>query len=110
MTLLSSKKKLKIVSTRQSEYRDPEILTMDPAIQVVLDQLQTEVQISQAAAAAAADTAAVPPLGPPAPPSFTLAPALANTATTYLDLTSSAGAKHFKGATEPLSKGVGFYF
>jgi hypothetical protein len=28
---------------------------------------------------------------------------LANTATTYLDLISSEGAKHFKGATEPLS-------
>jgi hypothetical protein len=76
---------------------------MDPAVQVVLDQLQAEVQNLQAAAAAAAVTAAAPPLGPPAPPAFTLAPALANTATTYLDLTSSTGAKHFKGATEPLS-------
>jgi hypothetical protein len=74
---------------------------MDPAVQVVLDQLQAEVQNLQAAAAAV--TAAAPPLGPPAPPAFTLAPALANTATTYLDLTSSTGAKHFKGATEPLS-------
>jgi hypothetical protein len=59
-------------------------------------------QASVAAAAAASATAA-PPAGPPTPPVFTLAPALANTATTYLDLTSSAGAKHFKGATEPLS-------
>jgi hypothetical protein len=74
---------------------------MDPAIQAVLDQLQADVQTLQASAAAAA--AAVPPTGPPTQPVFALAPALANTATTYLDLTSSAGAKHFKGATEPLS-------
>jgi hypothetical protein len=38
---------------------------------------------------------------PPPAPAFTLAPALANTAT-YLDLTTSNGAKHFKSATEPL--------
>jgi hypothetical protein len=75
---------------------------MDPVIQAVLDQLQAEAQtLLQASAAAAA--AAVPPTGPPTQPVFALAPALANTATTYLDLTSSAGAKHFKGATEPLS-------
>jgi hypothetical protein len=74
---------------------------MDPAVQVVLDQLQAEVQTLQAVAAAAAVTAALPPLGPPAPapPAFTLAPALANTATTYLDLTSSTGAKHFKAGS-----------
>jgi hypothetical protein len=41
-------------------------------------------------------------MGPPAPPVFTLAPALANTAT-YLDLTSSSEARHFKGATKPLN-------
>jgi hypothetical protein len=74
---------------------------MDPAIQAILDQLQAEVQTLQASAAATA--AAVPLTGPPTQPVFALAPALANTATTYLDLTSSAGAKHFKGATEPLS-------
>jgi hypothetical protein len=85
---------------------------MDPAAQAsLLVHLQAEVQTLQAAAtdaaaataAAAAAAAAAPPAGPPTPPVFTLAPALANTATTYLDLTSSAGAKHFKGATEPLS-------
>jgi hypothetical protein len=75
---------------------------MDPAAQAVLAQLQAEVQTLQASAAAASATAA-PPAGRPTPPVFTLAPALANTATTYLDLTSSARAKHFKGATEPLS-------
>jgi hypothetical protein len=80
---------------------------MDPAVQATLIlQLQTEVQNLQAAAAAsaaAAAVAAVPPAGPPTPPVFTLAPALANTAITYIDLTSSTGAKHFKGATKPLS-------
>jgi hypothetical protein len=75
---------------------------MDPAIQAVLTQLQTEVLTLQASAAAAAAAAVPLPTGPPAPPVFTLAPALANNAT-YLDLTSSTGAKHFKGATEPLS-------
>jgi hypothetical protein len=72
---------------------------MDPAVQaVLLIQLQAEVQNLQAAAAA------VPPVGPPAPsPVFTLAPALANTTIIYIDLTSSTGAKHFKGATKPLS-------
>ena len=77
---------------------------MDAATQAILAQLQAEVQTLQAAATAATATAAAaPPVGPPMPPVFTLAPALANTATTYLDLTSAAGAKHFKGATEPLS-------
>jgi hypothetical protein len=36
------------------------------------------------------------------PPVFTLAPALANTAA-FLDLTTSSGAKHFKGAIESLN-------
>jgi hypothetical protein len=85
---------------------------MDPAAQAaLLTQLQAEVQTLQAAAtvaaaATAAAAAAAPPAGPPVPPTppvFTLAPALATTAVTYLDLTSSTGAKHFKGATEPLS-------
>jgi hypothetical protein len=76
---------------------------MDPAAQAaLLVQLQAEVQNLQAAAAAAA-AAEEPPAGPPpAPAVFTLAPALANTAA-YLDLTSSSGTKHFKGATEPLN-------
>jgi hypothetical protein len=82
-------------------------LPLDAVAQAaLLAQLQTQVQTLQAAVLAAnAATAAVPPVaGPPiAPPVFTLAPALANTAATYLDLTSAAGAKHFKGATEPLS-------
>jgi hypothetical protein len=80
---------------------------MDPTAQAtLLIKLQAEVQTLQAAATAAATAAAAavaPPAGPPTPQVFTLAPALANTSTTYLDLTSSAGAKHFKGATEPLS-------
>jgi hypothetical protein len=76
---------------------------MDPAIQAVLTQLQTEVLTLQASAAANAAAAVPLPAGPPTPPVFTLAPALANTAT-YLVLTSSTGAKHFKGTTtEPLS-------
>jgi hypothetical protein len=76
---------------------------MDPAIQAVLDQLQAEVQTLQASATAAA-AAAVPLTGPPTQPAtFAPAPALANTATTYLDLSSSMGEKHFKGATKPLS-------
>ena len=81
---------------------------MDPAEQAaLLLQLQTEVQTLQAAATAAAAaataTAAGAPLGAPtAPPVFTLAPALANNAI-YLDLTTANGAKHFKGATEPLN-------
>ena len=78
---------------------------MDPAVQVVLDQLQAEVQTLQAAAAAAAATNAAAGLAqaPPAAPVFTLAPALVNTAV-FLDLTSVSGTKHFKGATEPLNK------
>ena len=55
-------------------------------------------------AAATAAAAAQPLRGAnPAPPVFTLAPALANTAAAYIDLTSPSGAKHFKGAIEPLS-------
>ena len=74
---------------------------MDAAAQAtLLLQLQNEVQTLQAAATAAV-AAAGPAHGLPAPV-FTLAPALANTAT-FLDLTSSSGAKHFKGATEPLN-------
>jgi hypothetical protein len=34
---------------------------------------------------------------------FTLAPALANTAV-FLDLTSTTGAKHLKGTSEPLNQ------
>ena len=67
----------------------------------LLLQLQAQVQILEDAAAAAA--AVVPPIeAPPAPSVFTLAPALANTAA-YLDLTTPSGAKHFKGATDPLT-------
>ena len=55
----------------------------------------------QQAAAAAAQQGAAAAMPPPAPV-FTLAPALANTAA-FLDLASSDGAKHFKGATEALN-------
>ena len=64
--------------------------------------LQARVQELEAAAAAAAAIAA-PGGAAPAPPVFTLAPALANTAAACLDLTSPSGAKHFKGAIEPLA-------
>ena len=65
-------------------------------------QLQNQVQVLQDAAAAA--VAEVPPAQEvlPAPPVFTLAPALANNAA-CIDLTSTSGAKHFKGAIEPLT-------
>ncbi len=56
----------------------------------------------QASAAVASTT--VPPTGPLMQPAFAVAQALGNTANTYLDLTSSAGAKHFKGATKALSR------
>jgi hypothetical protein len=49
---------------------------------------------------AAAAAAPAPP--PVATPVFTLTPALANTAT-FLDLTTTSGSKHFKGATESLN-------
>jgi hypothetical protein len=52
----------------------------------------------QQATADAAQPRAVAPGGPV----WTLAPALANT-TTFLDLTSSSGAKHFKSGIEPLN-------
>jgi hypothetical protein len=78
---------------------------MDPADQaLLLTQLQGQVQTLQAAAAATA--AAVAAAGEPPPqaaPVFTLAPALASTAP-FIDLTSASGAKHFKGATEPLNQ------
>jgi hypothetical protein len=98
---LNAKRNATIVATRQRVYGD----IMDPAAQAILAQPQAEVQTLQAsaAAAAAASATAAPPAGPLTSPVFTLAPALANTVTTYLDLTSSTGAKHFKGATEPLS-------
>jgi hypothetical protein len=77
---------------------------MEPADQTeLLAQLQA---LQDAAAAAAAAVAAAdevpPPLVPRPPPVFTLAPALANTAN-YIDLTSTSGTKHFKGAAEPLN-------
>ena len=68
----------------------------------LIQQLQDQVLILQNAAAAAA-AAAPPGEVPPVPPVFTLAPALANTAAAYIDLTSSAGTKHFKSAVEPLA-------
>jgi hypothetical protein len=63
--------------------------------------------LQQPNAAAGQQGAAVPPVqqgvaAPAGNPVFTLAPALANTST-FLDLTSSNGAKHFKGAIEPLN-------
>jgi hypothetical protein len=65
----------------------------------LITQLQGQIQALEDAAAAAA---VLPPGGaPPATPVFTLAPALANKSA-YLDLTSTSGAKHFKGATEAL--------
>jgi hypothetical protein len=69
----------------------------------LLAQLQAEVQALRAAATAAAAAAAAAPPPAAGPPVFTLAPALASSAT-FVDLTSSNGAKHFKGATEPLNK------
>jgi hypothetical protein len=95
---LNAKRNATIVATRQRVYGD----IMDPAAQAILAQPQAEVQTLQASAAAASVTTA-PPAGPLTSPVFTLAPALANAVTTYLDLTSSTGAKHFKGATKPLS-------
>jgi hypothetical protein len=77
---------------------------MDAAAQaVLLTQLQTEVQVLQAAAAAAAVAAATNAPQPVHVPVFGLAPALAGTAT-FIDVTSTNGIKHFKGATEPLNK------
>jgi hypothetical protein len=86
---------------------------MDPATQAaLLTQLQAQVQTLQADAAVAADaaTAAVAAAATAAAanapvlavPVFTLAPALANTAT-FVDLMTTSGSKHFKGATEPLN-------
>jgi hypothetical protein len=76
---------------------------MDAAAQAaLLTQLQAEVQNLQAAAATAAAANAAAAANPPTVPVFTLAPALANTAT-FLDLTSTSGSKHFKGATESLN-------
>jgi hypothetical protein len=57
----------------------------------------TAAAVQQAAAAAAQQAAAAA-----VPPVFTLAPALANTAT-FLDFTTSDGAKHFNSATEALN-------
>jgi hypothetical protein len=70
-----------------------------------IQNLQDQVLVLEAAATAAtAAAAAVPTRGVPlAPPVFTLAPALANTAAAYLDLTSASGAKHVKNVTEPLT-------
>ena len=71
----------------------------------VIAALQNEVAALQAAAVAAAAAALPPPAGaPPAPllPVFTLSPALANVAA-FIDLSSAGGAKHFKGAIEPLT-------
>jgi hypothetical protein len=99
---------------------------MDPEAQAeLLLVLQAQVQNLQTDAAAAADAlaaagalqdaidaaaaanaaqavAAGGGLVPPPAPVFTLAPAVANTAA-YIDLTSTSGGKHFKGATEALN-------
>jgi hypothetical protein len=82
------------------------------AAQAATDATQAAVLQATNAAAGQPGAAAVPPVPqgaavPPVPqaatgPLFTLAPALANTAT-FLDLTSSSGAKHFKGAIESLN-------
>jgi hypothetical protein len=71
-------------------------------LQAIAKSLQAGVQTLQASAAVASTT--VPPTGPLMQPAFAVAQALGNTANTYLDLTSSAGAKHFKGATKALSR------
>jgi hypothetical protein len=103
---------------------------MDPVAQnALLIELQEQVQALQAAAATAASAATeaaaaeavaaeataaaeveaaeaahgLPVPGAPHAPVFTLAPALANTAS-FIDLASANGIKYFKGATEPLSK------
>jgi hypothetical protein len=72
---------------------------MDPAMQATIAQLRAEVQALQTAATAAAAAAAPAPVPVPV---FTLAPALASTAA-FVDLTSTSGSKHFKGATESLN-------
>jgi hypothetical protein len=72
---------------------------MDAATQVLLSQLQAKILALQSDAAAAAAATAAVTANPVQVPVFTLAPALANTAT-FLDLTSTSGSKHFKGATE----------
>jgi hypothetical protein len=71
----------------------------------IINDLQAQVlALEQAAAAAAAAAAPTLPGGaPPAPPVFTLTPALANDAAAFLDLTSADGAKHFRSAIEPLT-------
>jgi hypothetical protein len=60
-------------------------------------QQATAAAVQHAAAATVQQGAAAP-----TPAVFTLAPALANTAA-FLDLTTSSGAKHFKGAIESLN-------
>jgi hypothetical protein len=88
---------------------------MDAAAQAaLLTQLQAQVltletdAANAALAAAAAAAAGQAPAQPVTVPVFTLAPALANTAA-FLDLTTTSGAKHFKGATESLnSQAFGF--
>jgi hypothetical protein len=75
---------------------------MDAATQALLTQLQVEVLALQTDAVAAAVATATAAANPVQVPVFTLAPALANT-TTFLDLTSMSGSKHFKGATEALN-------
>jgi hypothetical protein len=90
-----------IVTTRSHSNLLHNNMAQQPDDQVQVLQARV-LELETAAAAAAA--AAVPPGGaPPAPPVFTLAPALANTAAACVDLTSPSGAKHFKGAIEPLS-------
>jgi hypothetical protein len=102
-----SSRDFNIVSTRQRSYQDPS--TMDDAAQAaLLLQLQAQVQHLQTAAATAAAANAAAAANPPTVPVFTLAPALANMATS-LDLTSTSGSKHFKGATTSLnSQAFGF--
>jgi hypothetical protein len=71
---------------------------MEPADET---ELPAQLQALQDAAAAVAAADGVPPLVPQTP-FFTLAPALANTVN-YIDLASTSGTKHFKGATKPLN-------
>jgi hypothetical protein len=71
-------------------------------VQNLNQKLQDQAQVLKDAAVVAA--AEAPTTGtPPAPPAFVLAPALANTAAAYIDLTSTSGAIQFKGAIKPLT-------
>jgi hypothetical protein len=89
-------------------------LMQDQIAQLQLDLAASDASTTAATTAAAVATAALaglPPAGGPTPalsaPIFALSPAMAN-AGTYLDLSSSTGAKLFKVGAEPLSQSFDF--